>query len=34
MDREEKELHPVVLREFKEEDWVELRRFFADSGVA
>ena len=34
MDREEKELHPVVLREFKEEDWVELRRLFADSEVA
>jgi hypothetical protein len=34
MDREEKELHPVVLREFKEQDWVEFRRLFGDSEVA
>jgi len=27
-------LHPVVLREFKEDDWQELRRLYADSEVA
>lgn len=34
IDREERELHPVVLEEFKEEDWRELRRHFAQSEVA
>jgi len=34
IEREERELHPVVLREFKEDDWQELRRLYADSEVA
>lgn len=34
VDREERELHPVVLREFQEDDWRELRRLYVDSEVA
>jgi hemerythrin-like domain-containing protein len=33
-DREEKTLHPAVLREFKDADWWELRRLYVDSMVA
>ena len=33
-DREERTLHPAVLREFKEADWWELRRLYVDSMVA
>lgn len=34
LDREENELHPVVLREFGESDWHELSRLHVDSQVA
>jgi hemerythrin-like domain-containing protein len=34
MDVEERELHPVILKEFKDEDWTELYRLYADSEVA
>lgn len=34
VDREERELHPVVLAEFKDEDWRELSRVYANSQVA
>ncbi|MBI4467624.1 MAG: hemerythrin domain-containing protein [Acidobacteria bacterium] len=34
VDREERELHPIVLHEFGEEDWRELRRLYVDSEVA
>lgn len=34
MDREENLLHPVILKEFGESDWVALRRLFADAKVA
>lgn len=33
-DREERTLHPAVLREFKDADWWELRRLYVDSEVA
>jgi hypothetical protein len=33
VEREEHELHPVVLREFKDEDWLELGRLFVDSEI-
>jgi len=33
MDREEKELHLVVLQEFEEEDWIALRRLFVELEV-
>jgi len=33
-DREERTLHPAVLRGFKEADWWELRRLYVDSMVA
>lgn len=33
-DREERTLHPAVLREFKDSDWWELRRLYVDSMVA
>jgi len=34
VDREERDLHPAVLKEFKEDDWRELRRLYVDSEVA
>lgn len=34
LDREERQLHPIVLREFREEDWRELCRLYVDSEVA
>ena len=34
VDREERELHPILLREFAEQDWVELERGWAGSQVA
>jgi len=34
MDREEKDLHPVVLREFREEDWLAVRQLYVNSEVA
>jgi len=34
LDREERTLHPLVLREFKDADWWELRRLYVDSEVA
>jgi hemerythrin-like domain-containing protein len=34
MDREEAILHPVILKEFQETDWVALRRLFVDAEVA
>jgi len=34
LEREESELHPVVLGEFGEADWHELRRLYVDSQVA
>lgn len=34
LDHEERSLHPVVLREFKDADWWELRRLYVDSEVA
>jgi hemerythrin-like domain-containing protein len=34
IDREERELHPAILKEFREEDWGELRHLFVDSKVA
>lgn len=34
LEHEERALHPVVLREFKEADWWELRRLYVDSEVA
>lgn len=34
MQREERELHPVVLHEFQDDDWKELQRLWARSRVA
>jgi len=34
MDREETVLHPVILREFVEDDWLELRRLSQHTRVA
>ena len=34
VDREERDLHPVVVEEFREEDWRELSRLYAASAVA
>lgn len=34
MEREERELLPLVLKEFEEKDWCELRRLFVESEVA
>jgi len=34
LEREERELHPVVLREFGESDWHELSRVHVDTQVA
>lgn len=34
MEREERELHPVVVSEFGEQDWIELRQLYVDSEVA
>ena len=34
LEREEHELHPILLGEFAENDWNELRRLAADSQVA
>lgn len=34
MEREERQLHAVIVREFAEQDWKELRRLFVDSQVA
>lgn len=34
MDREEQLLHPLITQEFKEDDWVELRRLYVHSEVA
>lgn len=34
LEREENELHPVILAEFGENDWSELRRIVAESQVA
>lgn len=34
LEREERTLHPIILREFKEADWWELRRLYVDSEVA
>jgi hemerythrin-like domain-containing protein len=34
LEREENELHPILLGEFAENDWNELRRLAADSQVA
>jgi hemerythrin-like domain-containing protein len=34
MDREEKDLHPVVLRELGDEDWTELGQYRVNSEVA
>jgi hemerythrin-like domain-containing protein len=34
LDREERELHPILLREFREQDWTELEGNWAGSQVA
>jgi len=34
IDREEFELHPLILREFREDDWREVSRLYVESEVA